>query len=271
MWGRFFDSIGGGETESVVSGQPTDMLSSKHGSMRGIPQLPQSPRSDLHPNDSASVVMEDDGSVLDGYMTKGGPGSQAAFPSPLSVDDGTYVFKFRTPSGRTHRFQSRHDNYEHMREIISTKLAIDPFFTNFVPEDESHSHPDPSDYQLAYTDADGDVVLITSDGDVSDAVKMARSKGQERVVLFIQGGKGWDDATVEKLEAKEIEAPAAAQVETKAIEKTEMPSPSPLPPAPADDILGIPRDMILPASIGVLAVSIMVVFTISRLTSSNHY
>ena len=271
MWGRFFDSIGGGETESIISGQPTDMLSSKHGSMRGIPQLPQSPRSDLYPNDSASVVMEDDGSVLDGYMTKGGPGSQAAFPSPLSVDDGTYVFKFRTPSGRTHRFQSRHDNYEHMREIISTKLAIDPFFTNFVPEGESQPHPDPGDYQLAYTDADGDIVLITSDGDVSDAVKMARSKGQERVVLFIQGGRGWEDATAEKLEAKVAEASAAAQIETKAMEKTEISPPSPLPLAPADDIFGIPRDMILPASIGVLAVSIMIVFTISRLTSSNHY
>ena len=270
MWGRFFDSIGGGESESMVSGQPTDMLSSKHGSMRGLSQLPQSPRSDLHPNDSASVIMEDDGSVLEGY-TKGGTGSQVAFPSLLHVDDGTYVFKFRTPSGRTHRFQSRHDNYEHMREIVSTKLAIDPFFASFVSEDESQPHPDPGDYQLAYTDADGDVVLITSDGDVSDAVKMARSKGKERVVLFIQGGKGWEDATAEKLEAKAVEAAVSAQIETKAIEKTEMPTPPTLPPAPAEDILGIPRDMLLPASIGVLAVSIMVVFTISRLTSSNHY
>jgi len=272
MWGRFFDSIGGGETDSMISGQPTDMLGSKHGSIRGASQFPQSPRSDLHPNDSASVVMEDDGSVLDGYMTKGGTGSQVAFPSP-AIDDGTYVFKFRTPSGRTHRFQSRHDNYEHIREIVSTKLTIDPFFTNPTPEDESQPRPDPNDYQLAYTDADGDVVLITSDGDVSDAVKMARSKEQERVVLFIQGGKGWEDATAEKLEAKAAEASAAALVETKAIEKTEVPSSSlPLPaPAPTEDIFGIPRDMILPASIGVLAVSIMVVFTISRLTNSNHY
>ena len=272
MWGRFFDSIGGGETDSVISGQPTDTHGSKHGSMRGASQFLQSPRSDLHPNDSASVVMEDDGSVLDGYMTKGGTGSQVAFSSP-AIDDGTYVFKFRTPSGRTHRFQSRHDNYEHMREIVSTKLTIDPFFANPAPEDESQPRPDPSDYQLAYTDADGDVVLITSDGDVSDAVKMARSKGQERVVLFIQGGKGWEDATAEKLEEKAAEASAVAQAETKAIEEAEVP-PSSLPPpapAPTEDIFGIPRDMILPTSIGVLAVSIMVVFTISRLTSSNHY
>jgi len=118
---------------------------------------------------------------------------------------------------------------------------------------------------------DADVVLITSDGDVSDAVKMARSKGEERVVLFIQGGKGWEGATAEKLEVKAAEAAAAAQIETEEIEKAELPSPPSLPPAPADDLFGIPRDMLLPASIGVLAVSIMVVFTISRLTTHNHY
>jgi len=138
-------------------------------------------------------------------------------------------------------------------------------------EDESQPHPDPGDYQLAYTDGDGDVVLITSDDDVSDAVKMARSKGEERVVLFIQGGKGWEGATAEKLEAKAAEPAPATQVETKATEKTETPLPSSLPPAPAEDVFGIPRDMLLPASIGVLAVSIIVVFTISRLTSNNHY
>lgn len=271
MWGKFFDSIGGAESESMISGQPTDLLTGKQSSMRGHSQVPQSPRSDLHPNDSASVVMEDDGSVLEGYA-KGGPGSQAAFPSLLHVDDGTYVFKFRTPSGRTHRFQSRHDNYEHMREIVSTKLAIDPFFTNFVPEDESRPHPDPGDYQLAYTDADGDVVLITSDGDVSDAVKMARSKREERVVLFIQGGKGWENATAEKLEAKVAEAAAAAKIETRAIEKTEISSPPSLPePATPEEIFGVPRDILLPASIGVLAVSIVIVFTVSRLTNSNRY
>jgi hypothetical protein len=268
MWGRFFDSIGAGETESMVSGQPTDMLGDKHGTVRSIPQLPQSPRSDLHPNDSASVVMDDDGSVLDGYLTKGGPGSQAAFPSLVTIDDGTYVFKFRTPSGRTHRFQSRHDNYEHMRDIVSTKLAIDPFFTTW---DKPQPSPDPSDYQLAYTDADGDVVLITSDGDVSDAVKMARSKKQERVVLFIQGGRGWEDSTAEKAEAKAAEVTLAAQNETEAIEKTEISPPPSLPPPPTDDLFGVPRDMILPASIGALAVSIVIVFTITRLTSTSHY
>ena len=273
MWGRFFESIGGGDTDSVISGShhPTDQLSRGNHSLRSvsISQLPVSANEDLHPNDSASV-MDDDHSALG---IRNGHTSTAGLP-PNSVDDGTYSFKFRTPSGRTHRFQSRHDNYEHMREIVSNKLAIDPFFTKFEPIDESQPRPDPGDYQLAYTDADEDVVLITSDNDVTDAVKMARSKGLDRVVLFIQGGRGWEEATPKKADAKAAETAAIALEEIREIEKTEETgtrSPSNAAPPPSDDLFGIPRDLLLPASIGILAASIVVVFTISKITSSNNY
>lgn len=242
-----------------------------------ISQMPRSP--DLHPDDSASAIHDEDNSVLD-FSRRAGQPMPAELPPVAAVDDGTYVFKFRTPSGRTHRFQSRHDNYEHMREIISTKLAIDPFFTSFVTSDNSEGTPDPGDYQLAYTDADEDVVLITSDDDVTDAVKMARSKGLDRVVLFIQGGKGWENATAEKSEVKAAETAAAALQDVREVEKTEEVVATPPPPPPAavaavvpppasDGPFGIPRDMLLPASIGVLAASIIVVFTISKFTSSS--
>jgi len=280
MWGRFFESIGGGgDTDSAISGshQPTDLLSNRHNSLRSISasHIPASPHSDLHPNDSASVVMDDDNSVLEGYPRprNGHEASVSGLPSIAAVDDGTYVFKFRTPSGRTHRFQARHDNYEHIREIISNKLAIDPYFTQFEDTDESEPRPDPSDYQLAYTDADEDVVLITSDGDVTDAVKMARSKGLDRVVLFIQGGRGWEDTKSEKADTKVVETPAAASVQNvhEVEEKEEAVRLPPVVPPPSDDLFGIPRDLLLPASIGVLAASIVIVFTISKLTSNNNY
>lgn len=277
MWGRFFDSIGGNDADSVISGQP----SNRHASMRSISvsQMPRSP--DLRPDDSASAIHDEDNSVLDFSRRGAQPASIVGLTSAAAVDDGTYVFKFRTPSGRTHRFQSRHDNYEHMREIVSTKLAIDPFFTSFASSGDSETTPDPGDYHLAYTDADEDVVLITSDSDVTDAVKMARSKGLDRVVLFIQGGKGWEEATAEKIEAKAAETAAAARQDVHEVEKTEEvvvatpPSPPPptaaavIPPPPADGLFGIPRDMVLPTSIGVLAASIVVVFAISKFTSSS--
>jgi hypothetical protein len=163
-----------------------------------------------------------------------------------------------------------------LHEIVAGKLATDPFFTEWNSTEEA-SRPDPLDFQLQYTDADGDVVVMSSDSDVTDAVKIAREAHADRVVLVIQGGKEWDEAGASHGEAKAREASEAALKETKELEQVvevAQPSePASLPPpakghAPVvstDDIFGIPRDMVLPASIGVLAVVIVGIFTISRL------
>ena len=300
MWGRFFDSIGHDDGDSVLSGShhaPTDMRS-----YPSAVNLHQSTHSEVHPDDSASVMDDDALSALEGYPRRKGltaPGS-----APVPVDDGTYVFKFRTPSGRTHRFQSRHDDVEHLREIVTGKLTTDPFFTEYqASEEHEEAHrPDPTDFVLSYTDADGDTVLITSDHDVTEAVKIARGAGTDRVVLFVQGGKGWAEAGAGKSEVKAAEVTAAAAKEVREVEKTEevtlvvppskvttptVPESTPAPSIPplspphargghhnpgagADDVFGIPKDLLLPASIGALAVVIIGVFTISRLTSNNY-
>lgn len=275
MWGRFFDSIGGhDDTESIVSGShvPTDGHSV---SAHNLSRLHQSPYPEVHPNDSASVVDDDHESVLDAYPRKKGghtiPSITGA-TSAVAVDDGTYVFKFRTPSGRTHRFQARHDSAETIREIVSGKLTTDPFFTSY--DGEPDEKPEPTDFTLSYTDADGDTVLITSDSDIADAVKIARTAGSDRVVLFIQGGKHWEDASANKSETKPAEVITPPKEEVKADEKPEAtPEPpvaaSPPPihvPLEQELVFGIPKDLLLPASIGALTVVILSVFTISRLT-----
>jgi hypothetical protein len=267
MWGRFFDSIGGHEDgESAYSGSH---LPDPHNSSFSLSHLQQSPHSEVHPNDSASVA--DDASGL-GF----GPKVAGTIPSitgmAVPVDDGTYVFKFRTPSGNTHRFQARKDNIENLRDIVAGKLTADAFFTEFQPTNEGDPVPDPLDFQLAYTDADGDAVLMTSDNDVADAVKITRNAGVDRVVLIVQGGRGWAEAGAGTSDAKAAAAPAKKEI--KEVEKSEAiltEAPESNPPAPAhaplaDEIFGIPRDLILPASIGALAVVIIGVFTISRLT-----
>ena len=302
MWGRFFDSIGHDDADSVLSGShhaPTDMRS-----YPSAVNLNQSIHSEVHPDDSASVMDDDAISALEGYPRRKGltaPGSAS-----VPVDDGTYVFKFRTPSGRTHRFQSRHDDVEHLREIVTGKLTTDPFFTEYqASEEHEEAHrPDPTDFVLSYTDADGDTVLITSDHDVTEAVKIARGAGTDRVVLFVQGGKGWAEAGAGKSEVKAAEVTAAAAKDVREVEKTEevtlvvpsskvttptIPELTPTPSIPSqastpshargghhtagagtDDVFGIPKDLLLPASIGALAVVIIGVFTISRLTSNNY-
>ncbi|KAF7965652.1 hypothetical protein HWV62_42416 [Athelia sp. TMB] len=277
MWGRFFDSIGGHDDDgSVVSGShpPTDT----HSFQRSSSHLHQSPHSEVHPDDSASVADEEE-SALGAYPKHRAPTAISALgtAATVPVDDGTYVFKFRTPSGRTHRFQARHDNVENLRDIVSGKLATDPFFTEFQNADESAPAPDPMDFLLSYTDADGDSVIITSDNDVTDAVKIARSAHSDRVVLFIQGGKGWNEAGAGKSEAKAAEVSAAAhQVEVE-VEKAEAILPEGVTynapkhvHIPQDEVFGIPKDMLLPASIGALAVVIVGVFTISRLTRDSY-
>jgi hypothetical protein len=271
MWGRFFDSLGGhDDTESAYSG--SHMPADAHNSSFSLSQLQQSIHSEVHPNDSASVA--DDASALS-YGGRKVAGNVPSITGPaIPVDDGTYVFKFRTPSGNTHRFQARKDNVENLRDIAAGKLTADSFFTEFKPTNVDDPVPNPLDFQLAYTDADGDTVLMTSDSDVTDAVKIARDAGVDRVVLIVQGGRGWAEAGAGKSEAKAAAAAAAAQNEIKEVEKSEAvhpedrhsnsPAPAHLPQA--DEIFGIPRDLVLPASIGALAVVIVGVFTISRLT-----
>lgn len=252
MWGRFFESIGHDDNDSVVSGSHILREVTSPGYNMSM--------SEVHPNDSASMV--DDESEM--------PGAHAAMSSvskdnvaPPPVDDGTYVFKFSTPSGRTHRFQSRKDDYEHLREIVAGKLATDPFFTEYAPP-EGGVPRDPLDFQIMYKDSDGDVVVMTSDTDVSDSVAVARKGGSDRVVLTLQGGKGWslDDPSAAaaaeeaarklKDDAERAEA-AAAEPKAKSVHFDA-----------GDDIFGIPRDLVLPASLGALAVVIIAVFTIDR-------
>ncbi|KAJ7107647.1 hypothetical protein C8R43DRAFT_1044854 [Mycena crocata] len=262
MWGRFFDSIGNDDNDSYLSGSRATPESHSLASMHNL-HPPQSPQSEVHPNDSASVM--DDEPSMAGYMNQPGVPSITGIPS---VDDGTFVFKFRTPSGRTHRFQARHDNVEHLREIVAGKLATDPFFTEFKSTSDPAFLPDPIDFHLSYTDADGDSVFISSDHDVVDAVKIARTSGADRVVLVIHGGKGWGAAETKESKAEPVpEAPSPVPTEAEKVKAVLLEGNTIPPQHIPDEIMGIPKDVLLPASIVALAVAIIGVFAASRLSS----
>lgn len=280
MWGRFFESIGHDDNDSAISGSnvPTDIHSPPpypdsplHHSLRRSPEV--------GPNDSASAVDEDHGSNIDFPHLRRAPLSSIGGYVP--VDDGTYVFKFSTPSKRAHRFQARYDDVEHLREIIIGKLQTDPFFTTAAGDEGVEAAPKIDDFQMYYKDADGDDVYISQSEDLNDAVKIARKTGVDRVVLFLHGGSSWTpppkkpepeaSAPKEAAATSGTTAPAdelganGAPVVEKAAEPASAPAPVPVPSV-SDEILGIPRDLLLPASIGALAVAIIAVFTISRLS-----
>jgi CBS domain-containing protein len=274
MWGKFFETLNTAapedDTTSALSSHdhradsPTKSMHS-----RGVLQ---SPMSDVMPGDSASVINETISEV-------GGMESSVA-PASITIDDGTYVFKFQTPSKRTHRFQARHDNYELLRDIIHGKLSADPFFD--TPSDSSAHVPDPSVFTLSYEDDEGDIVEITADGDVTDAVRIARGKRVDKVVLFISGGKNWEDAMPKPapepvpapIPEPVVAAPPPAPKQLPPVEEEEAQEEVPeravrtsrkTAPPPEELLFGVlPKDLALPAAIGFLGVVIGGVFIVSR-------
>ncbi|CED85275.1 Phox/Bem1p [Phaffia rhodozyma] len=329
MWGKFFESIGGAMDDDAISG-----ISSSHApASSSAPNALRTPSRNQHirndsyassvpevlPGDSASAVgMQDDGSDVGGH----GQSVSVSAPVAVLVDDGTYVFKFKTPSGRTHRFQARSDMIENLREIVGGKLVSDPFF--LPSSEEDHVVPDPADFTLSYTDDDGDLVHMTSDSDVTDAVTVARAQKTDKVLLVLSGGKAWEDALKAQRQATEASAapsslfsppvgtpgtmaglPALTEEDLMevaaastpglnerltafsvdpALEPAMVPSakvhshsaPAPIPELPTssskksereeeEKVAGIPKDLLLPASIGFLGVVVLGVFVVGRL------
>ena len=280
MWNRFWNSFG---ANGSAVGDDTSALSSRM-DYESTPQRSMDLSSEVHPNDSASAVGVEASSAL-------GTGGDA--------DDGTYLFKFVTPSGRVHRFQARYDSYAMIREIVGLKLESDPFFTGapqasnppvrtgydedghlplqiFTPpmNNDTDTLPSVEDYLLAYMDDDNDLVFITSDSDVADAVSVARNQGRDRVLLVLQGGATWEDALSRHMGNTNLTAVTAqnkrkqrelADLQTRpAIEDDE--NSERRPSAANDDLVfGLfSKDLALPFAIGFLGVAVLASVVISR-------
>lgn len=317
MWNRFWNSFGqtagsaGGGTvddnESAMSGSHPPHMTPETQNRSQLPDL----SSDLHPNDSASAVANNDDAVSGVGMANGVP--------LAAVDDGTYLFKFVTPSGRTHRFSARYDNFETIREIVCIKLSGDPFFDAPPPLPPNPPHtpdaptreggeapsyasiaavppanpPDPNDFNLAYTDDEEDTVLITADSDVQDSVKVARKQGKDRVVLLLQGGKGWQDAQArlnvsgnDRTARKKMRESLDAQLQSvkeeeerdaeggeESSSRGKRPSKSKSNGKAADDdelLFGVlPKDLALPAAVGFLGVAILAAVALTKSSASS--
>lgn len=290
MWNKFWNSFG--QTTGSVGGNTADdgesALSGSHAAPADTPSRSHLPdlSSDVHPNDSASAVAAGDDAAS-------GVGLANGVALAAAVDDGTYLFKFVTPSGRTHRFQARYDSFETIREIVCIKLSGDPFFDAPPPpppEDQQDASPqaaDPNDFSLAYTDDEEDTVLITADSDVQDSVSVARKQGKDRVVLLLQGGKGWQEA-LQRLQASGFEqkqkkkARDSMEAQLQSVqeeEEREQENESTLASEAGRSkgsakagkhndeelLFGVlPKDMALPAAVGFLGVAILAAVALSR-------
>ncbi|GAA6063547.1 hypothetical protein JCM10212_002659 [Sporobolomyces blumeae] len=294
LWGRFFAAAadaGDDDTESMVSGTGVSESVQSSQAPFSTPSRPghrskdsvDTPGSELFPGDSASVILDDGASDVGGQRLAPGASSIGGTAASQIVDDGTYLFKFVAPGGSTHRFQARYDSHEFLIDIVSGKLSSDSFFLPAAPVDDPSAPPatvpDPRDFQLSYRDDDGDLVVMTHDGDVTDAVATAKKQGKDRVVLNVTGGQTW------KAAQKEQEAPAVTTAKKLVIveegdeDKSEasdeaQDKPKKRSSASAkggDDLVAgvLPKEYLLPASIGFLGVVIATVFIASRASGSS--
>ncbi|CAG8564168.1 20339_t:CDS:2 [Cetraspora pellucida] len=195
MWNKFWNSLDD-DNESVASDSiaPSQSASnipppSPNSRMRNSGHV--SPIPEIHPGESASAV--DDGSL-------------ASFPR--GHDENHFTFKFKAPNGKSHRFTVDYTSFEHIRSTVASKLP-----------------PSFKDFSISYVDDDEDLVAMSNDEDVEDAVHIAQRQGQTR------GGR-------------------------KPIRRGKK----------SDDNIPFSHELLLPGALITLAIAIIGVFAISRLT-----
>lgn len=150
-WNSFWISLDNEESGSVHSGSGVNL--------RG---------SDLTPGDSISLVND----------------RQLSSPqTPPSVHDGDFVFKFRSPvvSERVHRVVLRQDgSLENLQRLIHDK-----FDDQEVEELLGDFRASPRLYKISYRDDEGDLVSLTTDGDLLDCIYLKRVLNLNRADLVL--------------------------------------------------------------------------------------
>ncbi|KAI8073949.1 hypothetical protein BC940DRAFT_289605 [Gongronella butleri] len=266
MWSRFWDSFGSMENDSHGSSDPNGHLNPRQ--TVGTTEQVFSPEpsaslsqlqgfSEIHPNESASMVNHDDESSV----TASQRGASSA-----SVSAMAHNFKFTSVGGKTHRFVTKSYNYALLLDTVRQKVLAEHM--QFVPSSGKPANDDEW-LSISYMDDENDLVLISSDADVEDAIQMSQKLGQSRVKLYIHDTA----AAAAAAAAASIASPAmsaspsinsqVASIEH-AVANASNSSPSPPPPPPSSTR----QDILLPAAIAFLGVVIIGVFTMSRVNQN---
>ncbi|KAI9476516.1 MAG: hypothetical protein EXX96DRAFT_301207 [Benjaminiella poitrasii] len=301
MWGRFWDSFGAAEHHESES-QLSDPLSSQNGNNnnsnnnminRAISPEPSTSFSQLQgfseitPNESASMVANNDD-------TRSSISEDFRVASSKREED-MFSFKFTTSKGKTHRFASVYHSYPALLESVRQKV-MGEHLMNVSDSVEDSQLPVDSWLSISYLDDENDQVLITSDADVLDAVKLARKMGQDRVKLFVYDKAENKGNEMEAIEESVITAQSIGKNHNSSSSKPVTPTIEITESVNADfkkrntkkkaveeedsnrrkrgteaanTVAGIPQELVLPAAIAFLGVVIIGVFAFSRV-NSNH-
>ncbi|KAI8065117.1 hypothetical protein BC940DRAFT_326982 [Gongronella butleri] len=218
------------------------------------------------------------------------------------VDDGSFSFKF-TYGSKTYRFRTETMTFYEIRDTVRQKIlaehlslsvsyvavrrskAADAADDQTLLEAENDDDDDDSWLNISYLDDEDDQVLMTTDADVIEAVQLTKKMGRDRVRLIVhdtllaEQQQHQQMIATQQMPTPPLSHPTAAHVvsddddieakndalapttnDTKRKKKRDLEKEYNLP---------ISQDLLLPAAITFLGVTILGVFAISRLTSNS--
>lgn len=282
-WNKFWLSLDN-DTESVVSdstrhtasiraiGGPSSPVARHASGMERGMSMERGDSSVLFPTDSASHHGGDS------------PGGSALMAPGTNPHDIPFPFKFKAPSGRIHRVQvAPSGGLGELLGAVVEKLGGEVAQVGGEPTFGPDGKLEEQGFAMSYVDNEGDVVSITSDRDLVDAVEMARQAGRSKVDLYVHDpDKPAVTATVDPRPAlseptvhtppprsrrrrhDDTEDESDYEEHSPPTRKKTIPH-QPAPPPPQPELIpGIPNDLILPGAIVTLAVVIVAVFAMSR-------
>lgn len=272
-WNKFWLSLDH-ETESMVSGEGSHHHTHATRSLMS-PDITRGERLDsVAPGDSAS------------HAGVESPEHSAVAPVPeVPPAEVPFPFKFKAPSGRVHRLQvvAAH-GIEELVANVTAKLGGEVEGIGGAPVVED-GKVGASGYALSYLDDEGDSVSITTDHDLLEAILLARQAGHDKVDLFVHDPAHPPTAPAPTPVPEPVlptpvasvvrRRRAAADSDDEEEEDSEEDSrvrrsrkTKQAVPQPAEQVIaGVPNELLLPGAIAALAVVILGVFTISRLSS----
>ncbi|EKG16922.1 Phox/Bem1p [Macrophomina phaseolina MS6] len=271
-WNKFWLSLDH-ESESMVSGEggshhPRTEISRSHVMSPGLE------RHSSHLDRGESVMPNDSASHV-GMET---PEHSAVAASPgLPLEEMPFAFKFKAPSGRTHRFQATPSaGLGEFILLVIDKLGAEIDAVGGAPTFED-GHLSNSGFALSYLDNEGDSVSITTNHDLLEAVSLAHMHHTEKVDLFVhhpehpplpgtvapQGAPATatpPESSVRERKKYVDDEESDEEVERRRRKKQQA-------AAPEQVIQGVPNELLLPGAIVTLAVVIIGVFALGRATS----
>ncbi|EPS39177.1 hypothetical protein H072_7055 [Dactylellina haptotyla CBS 200.50] len=257
-WNKFWLSMDN-DSESVVSDSVShhmSLMGSESPSMMRHPTYERPGTSHSHsvlPNDSASHVGDDSPPHSHVMLTP---------PAPSLSESNPFTFKFKAPSGRVHRFAVIPSaGFPGLVHTVTGRLGAEISQVGGETIVNEEGHIEKTGFAISYIDDENDLVSITSDQDLLDAINLARRQHRDKVDIYVHDADHPPNieapppppppppVDTEKLEAVE-EVKRLQRQATELAEKQHIP--------------GVPNELLMPGAVATLAVAIIIVFVFSR-------